>query len=85
MVDHLRIRHYRNGSVTATLVKNSWHQNTGGTSEEEAVNLILDMTTVEDIYVFLVGKDCGVEKSDLDKFLINLGLVQAIPSPDESE
>ena len=88
--NYLQLRHYRDGKVKAVVNFHSWHQNCG--DENTYVTApILDCVSVEDVIVSLMtvndredhayGEETGRE--NLIAALTGLGLVEALPAPDE--
>lgn len=51
----LMFRHYRNGDVSAVLVRDSWHQNYGHDYTYQSCPEILDMETIDDVLDHLSG------------------------------
>lgn len=85
----LQLRHYRNGDVKAYVHQHGWHQN-HGTSNEFAAVSILDCRTVEEVIMVLKGARVDEVpaygsnfQDDLTKKLVDFGMAEALPAPDE--
>lgn len=88
----LELRHFRNGEVRSVLHRYAWHQNgswSGGGDRYFGRPSLADMTTVEEIVANLKeGTDeekCYSDHwyGDIKDALVDLGMVEAEPSPDQ--
>lgn len=87
---YLDFRHFRDGSVTAVITRDAYHQNggySGGGKEQIDASEILGCTTIEDVEIALkgIGRDESVIGSshNLRPTLHALGLPESAPAPDE--
>lgn len=89
----LQLRHFRDGSTKAVVRFWSWHQNSGTETKFKTAN-ILDCVTVEEVVMVLKSTtlqgDYGNTSSfdecymkELTTGLMNLGLAECLPAPDE--
>lgn len=90
----LDLRHYRDGTVSAVLVRERYHQNEGTTKQITNADCVLSTTTVEDVVVALKGvsliDDGGAAISNycvygVVKECVAFGMPEAAPSPDDIE
>ena len=93
---HLQLRHYRSGEVKAYAHFHSWHQNYGSSDRYTSLD-ILGCTTIEDVIASLLTTKMrsdydsdgdsvysSYNENDLTDALAALGMVVALPAPDES-
>lgn len=90
---YLQLRHFRDGSIAATVNYNSWHQNHGMSNSYQAAPEVLAAQSIEEVIAALKGTGYDGQPAisnyfadDGDTFaaLSALGLPQALPSPDDT-
>jgi len=91
----LQLRHYRSGDVRAMIERDAWHQNGsygGGGTSWHGVGGILECTTAEEVIVELLNagsEETGrlfseSHRGELVSGLAGIGLLEALPAPDET-
>lgn len=89
----LDLRHFRDGTVSAVLVRESWHQNYGTSKETTNADQLLSCATAEEVIVALRGieliNDSGpaLGKGCIDDVIadcVAIGMPKAAPAPDEA-
>lgn len=88
--DYFRVRHYRDGSIRAYCERESWHQNSGDSTNRVRCDAALACETIEDLIRTIKGVPMDREYSDCghsDVYYDISGelpeLPSSLPSPDD--
>lgn len=91
----LELRHYRDGGVSATIKRDSWHQNSGTDVRYEGCGSVLDCATAEEVVCALKGISfsdfydhtdhvlSSLKEDEVIAALVDFGLAPCEPAPDE--
>ena len=88
----LDLRHFRDGTVSAVLVREDWHENHGTQSATTNADQLLNCTTAEEVVVALRGIDLindggpALGKGYVDDVIadcVAIGMPKSAPAPDE--
>lgn len=90
--DYYRVRHYRDGSVRAYCESESWHQNSGNSTNRVRCDQTLQCETIEDLIAAIKRVSLDREYSDCGNYDVYFDgrlkdafpeLPASLPSPDD--